>query len=165
MKKIFISLLILLLAVGCSPKEEVEVNEATQITLAEFLDKVNNNDTFAIIFEQDSCPWCIEALPVFKDITEKNTAESYYINFTDAAKEATYDTDFTVLLNYLKDYIAEEDGEPVFYIPHAFFFKNGEIMYDHVGTVDSHNPNVAKMTDAQVEELSGYYQSGFDAIQ
>jgi len=168
MKKLAFIFLILLLFIGCTPKTENTepvINEATQITLADFLDKVDNNETFAMIFILDGCAWCEAAFPVFKDVTLENTATTYYINFTDAQEEADYQENFSTLELYLVDYLPVEDGEAVFYIPHAFFIKSGKVVSDHIGTVDSHDANSAPMTDAQTSELSGYYQDGFDAIQ
>jgi len=168
MKKLALIFLILLLFIGCTPKAlntETVVNEAKQITLADFLDKVDNDETFAVIFILDGCVWCEAAFPVFKDVTTKNLDKTYYINFTDAQNETNYQENFSSLELYLTDYLTIEDGEAVFYIPHAFFIKDGKVVSDHVGTVSSHDANSAPMTDTQTAELSGYYQDGFDAIQ
>ena len=168
MKKLAFIFLILLLFIGCTPKTEntePKINQTTRITIADFLNKTDNNETFAVIFVLDGCAWCEEALPVYKDTATGNTAETYYINFTDAQEEENYQDNFSLLELYLVDYLPTEDGEAVFYVPHAFFIKNGKVVADHVGTVDSHDPYTAPMTQAQISELTGYYQEGFDAIQ
>ena len=179
MKKLLIILILMLTIVGCTTTNETEdpikdpivdnnenTNEAKNITLAEILVKIDEKETFVIMFEMDGCPWCLEALPVYKDTATKNDANTYYMNFSDEQDKESFQEEFDQLVELLKDHI-EFDGEgyPMFYVPSAYFFLNGEIVLDHTGTVTTHDPAKAKMTSEQIEELHAIYQEGYDLIQ
>ena len=174
MKKLLLILILLIFVTGCAPKAPVEndqpnetvSNEAVNISLTELLSRIENNETFVVIFEMDGCPWCHYAMPVFKEVTKENTADSYYINFSEEQPKETFDFEFNEMVAYLKDYIEfDSEGYPMFYVPSAYYFLNGEVVYDHVGTVTTHDANAGGMNDAQESELINAYQEGFDLIQ
>ncbi len=164
MKKLILLFMMLLLLVGCTATPNN--NAATQIDLETLIQKINSNETFVVLFEMDGCPWCVEALPVYKDVATKNDVKAYYLNFSDEQSKTTYQIDFGILTNYLRDNIEfDDEGYPIFYVPAAFFFKNGNVVNIHTGIVSAHNPSVAKLTKDQTNELIALYQDGFDLLK
>lgn len=174
MKKLLLILLLLVIVAGCAPKQPTDSdqpngtvsNEAVNISLTELLNRIDNDETFVIIFEMDGCPWCHYAMPVFKEVAKENTADAYYINFSDEQPKETFETEFDILIEHLRDYIEfDNEGYPMFYVPSAYYFLSGEVVYDHTGTVDSHDANAGGMSAAQESDLIDAYQAGFDLIQ
>ena len=58
----------------------------------------------------------------------------------------------------------DDDGAPHLYVPHVFFIKDGQLVYDHSGTVPEQETPDQALTSAQQEELANYFTEGFAAL-
>ena len=71
--KHFILLLILaLFFVGCYNESKINY---TEIEYSEFLEKVNNQDDFYVIFEKDDCPSCPKFIEKFNELAKNKIEE------------------------------------------------------------------------------------------
>lgn len=57
------------------------------ITYIEYVEKVNNSDTFILYVKQTNCKHCKSFTPKFSNILEKNKLEAYSLNLTDMEVE------------------------------------------------------------------------------
>lgn len=170
MKKVLILLaaVVLLITVsGCAKQQEEEpvVGTYESIGLRDTIELFNNNETFAVFLHQTACPYCREAEPVFKDFVISNGYHAYELNFTEAYKNEAeyYSADKDILFKIIEEVLRwdEEWQENTLFVPEFVFVKDGKIVYEHCGTVDTHDPYEAPMTDAEIEELKGYFAEGF----
>ena len=166
---VFILLLLLLTLAGCNKQKEQEKGTYTEIGLRDTIEMFNNSETFAILLHQTNCAWCREVDPAFEEYVIEHGYNAYHLNFTNAyqTEADTYKADVDILVNHILESILqydEEYDEMTLFIPEVVFVKNGYIMYDHCGTVESHDPYEAKMTEAQLQELYSYFDEGFSAI-
>ena len=190
MKKIIISLLALLMLAGCtnqepspSPSEtsdtlsgcvfgeECETDESEEPAastlmdwdIIEFSDSLDYVDGTEVLFYSfDDCPYCREAIPVLDELIDEYGYDIYYVHTERDQREAGND-DYDRIYAYFKDVI-EAAGEDAMYMPSVFFIKDGTIVGYHVGTVDSHDPSVSKMTEDEVRELSDIYRGYLDLM-
>ncbi len=169
MKKIIALLLCLLLIAGCNIKKEPQ---AIEMTLAETLEKFNNNDSFAFIVFYEGCLWCAEAKPVFFEIAKEEDIDVYYMNFShiwENEQNEDYDLycqNYDILMKYLDSLLVEDDdGERGLWVPEAVFVKNGVVVDGHCGTVDTHDPYESLMTEDEANQLRDYYRKGFERMR
>lgn len=181
MKKIFVLIIMTIILVGCTQNNKVESNACgldscdddetvdysitkNQITLDEILEKIKDEDSFVLYMYFDACPWCKELGPLVSDII-KNDDDllnmTYALNVRpDGVKEndLRYKNDngeynypeFKELYDYMYSFL---DDDKVVYVPTLLFIRNGELVYFHEGTVDSHDAKERKMTDDEKESL------------
>ena len=106
MKKIRVIILFILLFLisGCDSKEYL-----TSISYKEFLNKVNNKDTFFVEIVQDGCSHCAEFTPKFNEILKEYDVYGYQINITKLSEEDSekflddYDIDGTPTIMFLNN--------------------------------------------------------------
>lgn len=184
MKKVIIVIACILL-VGCGSKEAnditkfkeeyeslnesnvpLQVDHETKLTyldtkqVVEFLEK----KTGIIYFGFPSCPWCRNAIPVLLQVAkEKNMTVYYYDSSNIPAEE---EDDFSKVMSILYDHLTEnEEGEKTLYVPDIYFLKNGQIVGNHLGTVESQtDPHIA-LTEEQKEELAKIYTELVEKIK
>ncbi len=191
MKKIIISILLVLLLAGCTTSQEIEptpspttsslpgcvlgedcdtgeTEEPAASTLMdwpiiEFADSLDYVDATAILFYSfDDCPYCREAIPVLDELMSEYDYDIYYVH-TERDQREEGNEDYDRIYSYFKDTI-ENAGYDSMYMPSVFFIKDGAIVGYHVGTVDSHDPSVAKMTDEEIQELTDIYREYLDLM-
>ena len=167
LKKILLLLLLLLMIGGCAkePEEEVKEGSYDSIKLRDTIEKFNNNETFAVFLHQTACPYCREAEPVFRDFVISHGYQAYELNFTEAYKNEAeyYSADKDILFKIIDEVLRWDDEwqEYTLFVPEFVFVKDGKIVYEHCGTVDTHDPYEAPMTEAEIKELEGYFAEGF----
>lgn len=83
--KHFILLLILaLFFVGCYNESKINY---TEIEYSEFLEKVNNQDDFYVIFEKDDCPSCPKFIEKFNELAKNKNILFFYFVFYNKYKQ------------------------------------------------------------------------------
>ena len=119
--------------------------------------KYLKEETGIFYFGYNTCPWCRNAIPVLIDTVKENNIKTIYyidihkINISNIKKE---------LFEYLGDNLREdEEGNKGLAVPDVYFIKEGKIIGNHIGTVDSYYNTYKEMTNAQKEELSNIYES------
>lgn len=119
--------------------------------------KYLKEETGIFYFGYNTCPWCRNAIPVLIDTVKENNIKTIYyidihkINISNIKKE---------LFEYLGDNLREdEEGNKGLAVPDVYFIKEGKIIGNHIGTVDSYYNPYKEMTNAQKEELSNIYES------
>ncbi len=162
MKKLSIVLSLLLILVGCQSSSAT----LNPLSLKDALTQVEDKETTILYFGYPGCAWCNEAYPVIEELVTENNTTVHYINTAVESEDPDFDADFEIFKTYATDYLpTDSNGEKAFYVPNIFFIKEGNIVFQHVGTVDYHDPYSQAMTDAQIEELKEIYQTGFDLIK
>ena len=126
--------------------------------------KLANKDSFVLYLGFPTCPWCRNIIPVLFEMAKDNKIKNvYYINVRELKNNSN--EDYQKLYKLVFDYLEEEDGEKVLYVPEVFFFQGGKIIGHHLGSVESqNNPNVS-LTEEQKIELKNIYQQYFDKIK
>ena len=147
-----------------------------QITLEDLYKKIDNKESFVLYMYFDKCPWCKELGPVVSDYVKDNEKllnMTYSFNvrpdgerdhdyrYTNDDGEFNY-PEFKELYDYIYDFLDEDKKA---YVPTLMFVKNGEIVYYHVGTVDSHDASERTMTDEEMTELEGYIKEYYSIYE
>lgn len=68
------------------------------ITYDEYLEKVNNKDTFVLYVKQTNCSHCISFTPKFKELLSEYKVTAYSLNLTNMTEEEynSFDNDLNV---------------------------------------------------------------------
>ncbi len=120
--------------------------------LMEFLEK----GTGVLYFGYNTCPWCRNSFPILIDTVRKNNIDViYYADIHKLDFSSIREKIVSILDSYL-----EEDGEgkKVIAVPDVYVLKDGKILGNHRGTVDSYHNPYNGMSDVQKEELASIYQ-------
>lgn len=165
-----------------------EDNPFVYINATEALDILSSKQ--AIIYIGAAwCPWCRNAVPVMSDVAKDlNIDTIYYLNLDDEKSNFIVDDEKLVetnhgsdsyyklldaLSDHLRDYVLTDANgnkydtkEKRIYIPYVITIKNGEILQEHLSTVDL-NENQTKydsLTDDQYKQLYDIYHEMFGEL-
>lgn len=108
------------------------------------------------------CPWCSQVVPVLNETAKQTGQTIYYVDMKN--KDGNTEEDYNSLISYVEATLAVEKDEPVFYVPHVFAVKNGEVVGDHVSAVESYTPEQGNMSKSQKEELKKIYLEIFKLL-
>lgn len=110
--------------------------------------------TGILYFGYNTCPWCRNAIPVLIEASQSQGidkiyyADIHHLNLSSIREE---------LYQIIDSYLEEEEGKKVLAVPDVYFVKNGQIVGEHRGTVDSyHNPYSPMNQDERKELLQIY---------
>lgn len=156
--------------------EEVNSNDgAVKITISnnapvkylsysDLENKINNKESFVVYFGFPTCPWCRNIINVLFDTANDNNANIYYINNRELKSNSS--EDYNKIYELVYDYLdTDNTGTKVLYVPDVYFFKEGNIVGHHLGSVESQtNPKVL-LNSTQKKELKGIYQDLFNKIK
>ena len=155
----------LLLLVGCAykpPKNSLADMSNYKIESKQFMDMSMKESydfltkgTGYIYFGFDTCPWCLEMIPVLQDLVV-NKYTVYYVNVRPEGEDIRKadNPDYQKVVSACKDFLeSNPDGNPHIYVPQLFAVKNGEIVAAHLATVEGHDAPSRKMTAEEVEQL------------
>jgi len=121
------------------------------------------NKTGVIYFGFPNCPWCRNIIPSLLDLTSEEGYTLYYYNPKDV--RGTDNEDFKRLMNILDPYLTvNEEGVKTLYVPDVYFVKDGKIVGNHLGSVDSQTNPYEKLTQEQINELKQIYKDLFYKI-
>jgi len=71
-----------------------------QITYADYVEKVENNDAFIVIIERAGCSYCVQYMPIVKEVADEKKIPIYYIDTDTLSSEDMNELSSTN--NYLK---------------------------------------------------------------
>jgi len=111
-----------------NPIKFIDVNQAYDIV---------TNGTGVIYFGFPQCPWCRTAVPVMFDAAQTTGLQTlYYFNPRDY-RDGDNET-FAKLMEVLTPHLTtDDDNNPRIFVPDVFFVKDGQILSNHLGTIDS----------------------------
>lgn len=128
-------------------------------TMKESFRLVDEQATGILYFGYNTCPYCLQVVPVLNDLAKKYGQMVYYIDVFSTV-DAIPDEDIDRFLDMYADFLEKEDGEPVFYVPQVFVIVNGQVIDSHIGAVDSYDPSTqSKLNAEQKEELTYILES------
>lgn len=109
------------------------------------ISRIEKKEAGIYYFGFESCPWCVELVPLLDEILEKNDKQAYVVNtrseaFTDELRERTD-----------KIYQAHQEGHLT--VPFLVVISEKGEVQTHIGTVDGHDAYSTQMTAKQGEEL------------
>lgn len=115
----------------------------------------------------DTCPWCLEAVPVMNEVAKDLGLSIYYVNKKDPQNQEhpEWVEKTTEILNDAYGLEVDENNKPVLYVPEVIVVKGGEIVSHHMGTLEDHDATKRKMTDSEKEELSTIYRDMFEELK
>lgn len=123
-------------------------------TMKESFRLVDEQASGILYFGYDTCPYCLQVVPILNDLAKKYNQMVYYIDVYHKS-DTISDADVNRYLEVYEEFLLKDDeGEPVFYVPQVFVIINGQIIDGHTGAVDSFDPSTQlEMTASQREEL------------
>lgn len=136
----------------------VQVKSSDRITYVaedELLEKMNN-ETAVFYFGFPTCPWCRNMIEPLLKTTKENNVTLYYFNPSEL-RTGNSDT-YQKLMKKLKNYLSKnEDGKEMLYVPDVYFIKDGKIVANHLGTVNSQKDPFIALTEKEEKELIEIY--------
>ena len=123
-------------------------------TMKESFRLVDEQASGILYFGYDTCPYCLQVVPILNDLAKKYNQMVYYIDVYHTS-DTISDADVNRFLEVYEEFLLkDDDGEPVFYVPQVFVIINGQIIDGHTGAVDSFDPSTQlELTASQREEL------------
>ena len=139
-------------------------NPIVYSNLTEILDVIKTK-TGIVYFGFPECPWCRNAVPVLLDSAKNNNIEKiYYLNPKDYRN--LDNRDYQELVSILNPYLKEdENGIKKLYVPDVYFIKDGKVVGNHLGTIDSQDDPYVALTDNQRKELYNIYSDLLNKIK
>ena len=112
-----------------------------------------------VYFGYSTCPWCRNAIPVLVDtVIEQQIDKIYYVDVESIDTRSIKD----ILEPFLD---SDESGEKRLFVPDVYFMKNGEILFHHIGTVESYKDAFLGMNEEQTKELADIYRHGISLMK
>lgn len=182
-KNLAILLSFVLLGSGCSAQSaepvrsdmsgyqylEDEEHVFTDWTVEDFLQALDDQETFTAYFGFSSCPWCNEAVPILNEAArESGVSWVYYIDTrADSSWTSNMDiTDYDLLVERVGSYFPyDDDGYRHLYTPFVFFVKDGEVVATHEGTLEGQDASEERLTEEEQQELLQIYLDDFALLQ
>lgn len=103
---IILSIMIMILAVGCSKKTPYQKNVSSfiPVSIEEVRDKIENRTPFVLYISNESCPFCVEVVNNVKSAAKEVGVKIFYID----SKDPDMKSDET-FLEFKKKYDIESD--------------------------------------------------------
>ena len=133
----------------------------------DFLQRLDQKETFVAYFGFADCPWCNDAISILNAEAKAEGINIYYINTrpTKDVKANCEIPDYDLLVERVGEYLTEnEEGEPYLYVPFVFFIKHGDVVFTHEGTVDGYDPGFMPISDELIGQLKETYLQGFELL-
>lgn len=142
----------------------LETQQFHKCSLADFVDLINQKQTFIVYFGYESCPWCNDLLPILNEVSIEKEKELYYIDFL--ADENNSDIDsLETILDLASEYLNEnEDGNIEIFFPMVFYVQKGQIIDVHIGTLSNHDASKDELTQKQAARLKYNLEKEFDQL-
>lgn len=146
-----------------------ENNPFRYVTINEVFNFLENG-TGILYFGMPECNWCRSMLPVLLDATSSSGIKKIlYYNPKQIRKDNTeeYKRLIEILNNYLStDTTTQKETDENFdsskkrlYMPDVYFVKNGEIVGNHMSTLDSQEDSKTPLTVEQYTELKNIFKN------
>ena len=133
----------------------------------DFLQRLDQKETFVAYFGFKDCPWCNDAISILNAEAKSRGINIYYINTrpNKHVKANCEIPDYDLLLEKVGNCFREnEEGVPYLYVPFVFFVSKGNIMLTHEGTVKGYDPSFMEMSEEMKAEVKAIYKQGFDSL-
>ncbi|MBO5564247.1 MAG: hypothetical protein J5935_01385 [Lachnospiraceae bacterium] len=135
------------------------------MTVKDVLELMDRGETFAVLTSFPDCPWCNATIRYVNDAALEAGVKVGSLNTRkDPSWQSNLDiTDYDLFAEYFGECLEyDNNGIRHLYVPHIFYIKDGEIVYDHQGALpamgdDPHLP----LTEEQKEELREIFRAGF----
>ena len=134
----------------------------------DFLQRLDQKETFVAYFGFTDCPWCNDAISILNAEAKAEGLNIYYINTRPNrwVKANNEIPDYDLLIKRVGQYLGKnEDDEPYLYVPFVFFIREGEIVSTHQGTVEGYNPSASQIPDGLKGYLQELYEQGFELLK
>lgn len=121
-----------------------------EITMTEAIAMFADGDSGFIYFGKPDCPWCVELLPILNELAKEHGILVWYVDRNKASAEEK-----TAMTALLTGWLAlNEEGDEHLYVPNVTVLENGQVIANHVGTVDTHDAYERLMTDEEIADLT-----------
>lgn len=134
----------------------------------DFLQRIDEKQTFVAYFGYTDCPWCNDAISVLNEAALNAGMNIYYINTrpNKNVKANCEIPDYDLLVERVgENFSKNEENIPYLYVPFVFFINKGNVEMAHEGTINGYDSSVIEMPDDFREQLLGIYQQGFNLLQ
>ena len=140
---------------GKTIKVDIPLNNRIKYLNSKQLLKFLDSGTGILYFGYNTCPWCRNSIPILIDAVIDNQVDTiYYIDTHSVNLEKIKDE----LIEKLGDFLAvDNDGNKRFAVPDVYAIKNGKILGNHLGTVDSYKNPYSGMSKEEKQELKDIY--------
>lgn len=139
-------------------------NAFVEISMEDSLSKMEQGESFLIYYGKPNCPWCVEAIPVLNQAAKENGIVVYYVDTskTENYSEAMFETFIHRFQGWL---LTNEEGEESFYVPDVALILKGQVASNHISTVDTHDPYLGTMTEAEQTQLKAIYAEMIESLE
>ena len=139
------------------------------VTVADAQKLLEEKATFVWFASFSECPWCNAVLPYLTQAAAENSCR---IGVLDTRKDPAWKNnteidDYDLFLELCGEYLdTDEEDKPHLYVPHVFFIRNGEVVYQHQGALPEmgDDPHMA-LSEEQKEALTDIFREGFRQIR
>lgn len=126
-----------------------------EVRVTELLESLKNPEGERRVYYMGfvGCPWCMEIVPVLNEVALAEEVTVYYVNTRGVTEEE--DAALEEVKALLAPYLAvDADGNPILYVPDVLVVEKGQVLSNHIGTVDSHNAHEREMTEDELAALT-----------
>lgn len=140
-------------------KVDIPRNNGIKYLEEEKIDEVFNMDGAIIYFGYSTCPWCRNIISPLIEVAKNSDTSLYYV---DVHKLKNKDRIFELLGDNLK---LDENKNKRLYVPDVYFVRDGEILFHHIGSIDSYKNPFIGMNESQEKELISVYMDGINMLK
>lgn len=124
---------------ACNPDENCIARKNTSdvidpdMTIISFDDSLNYlNDTVALFYSFDNCPWCYDAIQVLNNVYKDYSVPTYYVE-VERDERVDENSTYQVLIEKFSSEIEDK-----MYVPFFVVLKDGVVLGSNTGTVEDH---------------------------
>lgn len=182
MKKIILTLITVMILVGCTVVPEdsfltdypsmqgmTHVYEKTSYTTA--LNTIlDGTGVVLLAFDTNKyyCPFCVAAVPILNEAAiESGWGKIYYLDIYTMRMQNT--SEYRLMLGYIDskvDDLLMRGDDKALVVPDVYFIKDGVIVGHHIGTVYNEYENfVSELNETQANELKTIYLDLFKELE
>lgn len=142
----------------------IELNNKVSYIAEEDLLKAMDNETAIFYFGFPTCPWCRNMVEPLLKVAKDRNIKIYYFNPKEIRSNdnKTYDKLVKKVDKYLEK---DENGNKVLYVPDVYFIKNGKIVDNHLGSLDTQKDPFVKLNTKQTKELENIFDKLIDKMK
>ena len=129
--------------------------------------EMDAGSTFVVVFSHGGGGQLNAVLPVLNELGTEETIPIGYVNTRKKPEwhSNTAMEDYDLLVQVLGEYFPlDELDRPHLYVPHVFFIRKGEVVFEYAGAVPDYDGSSDPLTDKQAGLLMGIYREGFDLL-
>ena len=144
------------------------------VTVKDIQKLMEDKESFVLFVSFPKCPWCNAVIEQFTEVAaeessgSKGSSVGKKIACLNTRKNPEWESnleidDYDVFVELFGDYL-EYDSNNIkhLYVPHVFFIKDGEVVYEHQGAIPAMGSDpYMELTKEQNEELKNVYREGF----